>query len=392
MAALPLDGSPVPQPAGPPASAVRRLRVGVVAPPWFEVPPAGYGGIEWICHWLVEGLVSRGHQVTLVAAGTERAGVRFLSTFQRPPSERLGQALPELHHAALADRLLAGLDLDAVHDHSAAGPLTALGRRIPTVVTAHQTTEGESGRYYRAIADRVTLVAICRPQRRRLPELGWAAWSTTASRSPSIPTGSIRTTSPCSWGGWVRQGGAPGHRGGPSRGRALVLAAKCSEPAELAYFEQEIRPQPRWRGHLGRGGRHRDQKRAPGPGSLPAVPGALARAVRDRAGRGAGLRHPGGGPGRRGGHRDPHPRPDRPGHRPAPRPTRAAGPGRPPRPGGLPPAGLAVRRGRDGGRLRSHLRPPGPGSRRANPCQVDPGRDFIAQRAGRAQRTIRTGR
>jgi hypothetical protein len=93
----------------------------VVAPPWYEVPPAGYGGIEWICHWLVQGLVSRGHQVTLVAAGTKHPGVRFLSTFQRPPSERLGQAQPELLHAALTDRLLAGLDLDVVHDHSAAG-------------------------------------------------------------------------------------------------------------------------------------------------------------------------------------------------------------------------------------------------------------------------------
>lgn len=60
--------------APPSHPTARRLRVGVVAPPWFEIPPGGYGGIEWVCHWLVEGLVDRGHDVTLVAAG--RAATR----------------------------------------------------------------------------------------------------------------------------------------------------------------------------------------------------------------------------------------------------------------------------------------------------------------------------
>jgi glycosyltransferase involved in cell wall biosynthesis len=216
----------------------------VVAPPWYEVPPAGYGGIEWICHWLVEGLVIRGHQVTLVAAGTKHPGVRFLSTFQRPPSERLGQALPELLHAALADRLLAGLDLDVVHDHSAAGPLTALGRRIPTVVTAHQTTEGESGRYYRAIADRVALVAISQAQRRRLPELGWAGVVHNGIPVAQYPYQVDKDNFALFLGRMGPDKGA--HRAiaaARAAGVPLVLAAKCSEPAELAYFEQEIRPQ-----------------------------------------------------------------------------------------------------------------------------------------------------
>jgi hypothetical protein len=86
----------------------------------------------------------------------------------------MGQALPELLHAALAAHLLADLELDVVHDHSAAGPLTAPGRRVPTVVTAHRTTEGEPGRYYAALADRVALVAISKAQRRLLPDVAWS--------------------------------------------------------------------------------------------------------------------------------------------------------------------------------------------------------------------------
>ena len=45
-----------------------KLHIAIEAPPWYEIPPHGYGGIEWICYWLVNGLVARGHQVTLVRA------------------------------------------------------------------------------------------------------------------------------------------------------------------------------------------------------------------------------------------------------------------------------------------------------------------------------------
>lgn len=51
----------------------RRLRIAMVAPPWFEVPPQGYGGIEAACAGLVDRLVARGHRVTLIGAG--RAGL-----------------------------------------------------------------------------------------------------------------------------------------------------------------------------------------------------------------------------------------------------------------------------------------------------------------------------
>jgi hypothetical protein len=88
-------------------------------------------GIEWICHWLVEGLVSWGHEVTLVAAGEPRPGVRLLGAFQHPPSGRVGQALPELLHAAPAVHLVADLELDVVHDHSAAGPSRPWGGGFP---------------------------------------------------------------------------------------------------------------------------------------------------------------------------------------------------------------------------------------------------------------------
>src|SRR5439155_20415193 len=52
--------------------AARDVRVAVLSPVWFPVPPSGYGGIEWIVSLLADGLVDAGHDVTLFASGDSR--------------------------------------------------------------------------------------------------------------------------------------------------------------------------------------------------------------------------------------------------------------------------------------------------------------------------------
>ena len=43
------------------------MRIAVIAPAWYPVPPSGYGGIEWVVALLADGLTDRGHKVTLFA-------------------------------------------------------------------------------------------------------------------------------------------------------------------------------------------------------------------------------------------------------------------------------------------------------------------------------------
>src|SRR5690554_2378431 len=152
------------------------LRVAMVAPPWFEVPPRGYGGTEAVVAHLVDGLVRRGHHVTLIGAG--RHGTRaqeFVSVFDDPPTSHLGNPMPEVIQAATAAELLAGADVDVVHDHTLAGPLLARGRTAPTVVTMHGPVAGWSGEYHRRLGDTIDLVAISESQRRLAPDLPWVA-------------------------------------------------------------------------------------------------------------------------------------------------------------------------------------------------------------------------
>src|SRR2546423_8872728 len=79
----------------PPHRASRKLRIAMVAPPWYELPPPGYGGLEVIVAALVDGLVERGHDVTLFGTG-RRTGTRarFVSTHPEPQHPRLGEVMP----------------------------------------------------------------------------------------------------------------------------------------------------------------------------------------------------------------------------------------------------------------------------------------------------------
>src|SRR5262249_45214363 len=57
------------------------LRMAIVAPPWFAVPPTGYGGIEWVVWLLADGLVDAGHDVTLFASGDSHTKAKLVAVY-----------------------------------------------------------------------------------------------------------------------------------------------------------------------------------------------------------------------------------------------------------------------------------------------------------------------
>ncbi|MCC5577777.1 glycosyltransferase family 4 protein [Microtetraspora sp. AC03309] len=215
------------------------LRIAMIAPPWYEVPPRGYGGIESMVADLVAGLVRRGHQVTLIGAGR---GVD-LRTYEQPPSQRIGDPMPEVLHAARVERMLEDLVVDVVHDHSLAGPLGAGSRAAPTVVTCHGTVTGEMGDYYRALDGNVALVAISSAQRARGSRLDWAGRVHNAVNVASFPFRDLKED----WVLWLGRfnpdkGAHLAIEAARAVGRRIVLAGKRSEEIEHAYFEAYVKP------------------------------------------------------------------------------------------------------------------------------------------------------
>ncbi|SER77795.1 Glycosyltransferase involved in cell wall bisynthesis [Propionibacterium cyclohexanicum] len=221
------------------------LKIGMIAPPWFELPPKGYGGTEAVVAALVDQLVARGHEVTLIASGAPGTKAQhYVRVHDEPPSELLGSSvMPELVLAAEAGRALRELDLDVVHDNSAAGPLLAAGRHEPTVVTMHGPVSGDNGDYYRRLGTSIELVAISRAQMRQAPGLNWAGCVPNGIDVKSFPFRAHKED----WVLWIGRfcaDKAPHLAIEAARraGRPIVLAGKLSEPPEKEYFDQYVRP------------------------------------------------------------------------------------------------------------------------------------------------------
>lgn len=235
---------------------LKPLQVAMVAPPWFDVPPNGYGGIEAVVADLIEALVDRGHQVTLIGVGEQLTRAPLIRTFDKPLAERLGEPFPEVMHTAEVARILEGLDVDVVHDHTLAGPLLAGGRAVPTVVTVHGPVDGELGEYYRRLGSTVSLVAISNRQRVIAPDLAWRATVYNALRAEDFPFREAKEDWVLFLGRCMQDKGMHlAIDAARAAGRRIVLAAKCSEPLEKAYFEAEIAPRlgpdTEWLGEVG---------------------------------------------------------------------------------------------------------------------------------------------
>lgn len=219
------------------------LKVAVVAPPWFELPPKAYGGIESMCADLVEQLTRQAVHVTLIGVGQNGTSAEFISVSEAPQNEHLGEGMPEVGHAAALPDVLAGLDVDVVHDHSLAGPLLARGRALPTVVTAHGPVTGEMGRYYRDLGDSVHLVALSEAQRTQAPDLNWVATVHNAVRVAEFPFQEDKEDFALFLGRSTPEKGIPeAIEAAAAAGVRLLLAAKCRERDELRYFDEVVKP------------------------------------------------------------------------------------------------------------------------------------------------------
>lgn len=114
------------------------MRIGVISTPHESTPPKGYGGVEKVVHYLVEGLVKRGHDVILFATGDSSTSAELRYLFERPRrpySEDL-----EIMHLERALSELLGLGVDIIHNHCNGGGMELLeraSREVPLLTTLH---------------------------------------------------------------------------------------------------------------------------------------------------------------------------------------------------------------------------------------------------------------
>ena len=151
------------------------MRIGMIAPPWFPLPPRKYGGIEFVVSLLTEGLVERGHDVTLFASGDSRTEARLSSIFERAPFDQIenGGHLEVAHSLEAYSRVD---EFDVVHDHDGLSSrvMGALVHRLtgtPVVATLHGPADEEMQRFLSSLRNDLAFIAISDYQRRGFPEL-----------------------------------------------------------------------------------------------------------------------------------------------------------------------------------------------------------------------------
>lgn len=238
------------------------MRIVIVAPPWYPVPPPAYGGIESLVDDVVAGLVGRGHDVTLIGPGGSQSTARLVQTYDEPQPELIGHELQSVVHAAEALEAVRSMRPDVVHDNTQSFGLGAASLDCPVLLTVHGPADGEPGRYLAAVGRHVGLVSISYAQRLSAPDLPWFATvynglhvdQFTLSRDRGDHAVFLGRMSP-------DKGAAEAIDVARAAGRRLLLAGKCREPEELAYFEAEIEPRLgpgiEWLGELDKEGRQK---------------------------------------------------------------------------------------------------------------------------------------
>jgi glycosyltransferase involved in cell wall biosynthesis len=218
------------------------VRIVIIAPPWVAVPPTAYGGTEGVLDSLARGLHGAGHDVVLFTTGDSTCPVPRQHIL--PAAVGVGSAgsATELRHVIHAYKVAA--DADVVHDHTLVGPVYSdRFPGLPVVTTNHGPFGGELGDYYRAIGDRVPVIAISHHQ---------------ASTAHGVPVAAVihHGVDPGRFAAGAGDGGYAVFLGRmcPEKGveaavtiarRAgmpLKIAAKMSEAAEQLYFEHRVRP------------------------------------------------------------------------------------------------------------------------------------------------------
>ncbi|MDX1532081.1 MAG: glycosyltransferase family 4 protein [Rhodothermales bacterium] len=250
--------SPAPVPAQQPAPGrttaepVRRaagerpLRIALVADPYIPVPPLHYGGIERILHFLVSGLVERGHEVVLWAAPGSEVPCEVVE-YGSPPHFGTADRARELLQVSTS-LLRRRREFDVVHSFGRLANLLPLfAFRIPKVQSYQRAISPRGIRWASRLAgDTITFTACSTNCRRPVSHLGrWETVYNGVRLSDFAFRPAVEDDAPLVFLGRIERikGAHTAIAVAKATGRRLVLAGNVVEDApHKRYFEEEIVP------------------------------------------------------------------------------------------------------------------------------------------------------
>jgi len=240
------------------------MRIAMLAPINWPLPPGGYGPWELVAHNMTEGLVALGHDVTLFAAAGTRSSATLVETcphalctwpeeqrnrprgfdpktglLEGPPDARVWE---QLHIARCVEAAASGA-FDLVHSHLHVHALVhATHLPCPLVSTLHGAAWGRATHPILTAYKSHPFVSISDAERSMLPELNYVATVYNGVRLQDFPLERHKDD-------YLVFAGRLAPEKGPAEaveiarrsGRRLLLAGLIEEQHQ-AYFDTRIKP------------------------------------------------------------------------------------------------------------------------------------------------------
>ena len=137
------------------------MKIAMLAPIAWATPPAAYGPWEQVTSHLTEGLVARGHDVTLFATGTSRTAGTLVATVPAGYAERPGPDPKVMEYTHIGHVMSRAAEFDLVHNQFDFMPLTyspLLSK--PMVTTVHGFSSEQIVPVYQRYNRQVKYVSI----------------------------------------------------------------------------------------------------------------------------------------------------------------------------------------------------------------------------------------
>jgi glycosyltransferase involved in cell wall biosynthesis len=220
------------------------MRISQISPPWLAVPPRGYGGVELVVALLADGLVDRGHDVTLFATGDSTTKAKLDFVFATAPgSKAINDPRFETIHTLHAFRDTDSFDVFHIHSPYAALAVgSALG--LPVVHTIHNAFTPEMKLLYSGVGDGVRFVAISEAHRAQMPDLRYGGVVYNGIDLGAYPFSPKKDDFLLFIGRATPDKGVlRAVRAAREIGVPLVIAVKVGEPQEEDYWKREVIPE-----------------------------------------------------------------------------------------------------------------------------------------------------
>lgn len=153
------------------------MKIAQVSPIIERVPPIKYGGIERVVYELTEGLVKRGHEVTLFASGDSATSAKLVSAYPRSLRE---VRIEDVYGTNALTMLNIGTayrmqnEFDIIHDHNGYLSLPAANISTrPVVMTYHGPFNPEVKRLYQTL-NNPYIVSISHAQLQGVSDINFA--------------------------------------------------------------------------------------------------------------------------------------------------------------------------------------------------------------------------